>query len=173
MDELVAVGKITSTHGLRGYMKVLPLTDNLDRFNDLKEVFVVGNTFQQTMIIKDVQLNTHKNLVYILFEGITNVDQVTSLRNSLIKIPLKEVPILPADSYYHYQIVGLKVYDLEDIYLGKVEQIIATGANDVYLLGDTNTNKAILIPALKAVVKSIDIENQKMIVDPPSGLLDI
>lgn len=173
MQEYIAVGKITSTHGLRGFVKVMPLTDSIHRFKELKKVTIETGHKKLHMEIKIAQLNEHKNMAYVLFEGIDDVDQAQLLRNSLMLIPKEEVPQLPEYSYYHFEIIGLAVYDESDTYLGKVNQILETGANDVYVLADTSTDKPILIPALKTIVKTIDLEKGKMIINPPPGLLDI
>ncbi len=173
MEELIAIGKITSTHGLKGFLKVIPLTESLDRFKDIKNLLAVSDNGKQIPLeIAHLDFQPHKNMVHIQFVGYEHVDKAASLANYYLKISKDEVPQLPEGSYYHYEIVGLKVFLLNGKYLGKVKSILETGANDVYLLEDTDSKNPVLIPALKSVVKSIDLQGKKMLIDPPAGLLE-
>jgi 16S rRNA processing protein RimM len=172
-EELIAVGKITNTHGVKGYVKVFPLTDNLERFYQLNKVMLVLGDHRREEAIDQVKLNIHKNAAYILFKGISDISGAGSLKNSLIMIPKSQLVSLPENTYYHFQIIGLQVYLQQGDYLGQIMQILETGANDVYMLEKETGSKPILIPALKSIVKEIDLEQGKMIVDPPPGLLDI
>jgi 16S rRNA processing protein RimM len=171
--ELIAVGKIVNTHGVKGYVKVFPLTDNLERFCRLSKVLLVLGEYRREEAIDQVRLDSHKNNVYLLFKGITDKSLADPLKNSLIMIPKSQLVPLPENTYYHFQLIGLQVYLQEGAYLGKIKQILETGANDVYLVENEPGDKPILIPALKSIVKEIDLEQGKMIVDPPPGLLDI
>ena len=109
-------------------------------------------------------------MVMLKFKGIDDINQAEALRNLYIKINRKDAVKLPKDSYFIVDLLGLEVYTVQDQLLGTVYDIFPTGSNDVYVVKD-ELGKQILIPALKTVIKNIDIENKKIIVELPEGLI--
>lgn len=168
MIEYLDIGKVINTHGVRGEVKVLPLTDDPRRYNLLKCLFIDHKDKLEKISIESVRYQN--NLVLIKFTGIETLDDAEKLKNKVLKIYRKDAVKLPEGSYFICDIIGLKVFNMLGKELGTVKNILKTGSNDVYVVD--NKEKEILIPALKAVVKSIDIEEGKMLVDLPEGILE-
>lgn len=168
MVEYLEIGQIVNTFGIAGMVKVKPFTDDITRFEKLKTVLVDKNgTFVEYEI---EQVKYHKQMVMLKFKGIEDINQAEKLRNLYLKINRKDAVKLPKDSYFIVDLLGLEVYTVENELLGTVNDIFPTGSNDVYVVKD-ELGKQILIPALKTVIKNIDIENKKIIVELPEGLV--
>lgn len=160
------IGKIINTQGLKGEVRVLPLTDDVKRFDDAKFVFIDD----QKLIKTDVEhVRYQKDLVIIKFKNIDTIEDAEKLKNTYILIDRKNAIKLSNDRYFVCDIIGLLVYSTDDCFYGEITDVIQTGSNDVYVV--KNHNKEILIPALKTVVKEIDINNGRMVVELPEGLI--
>lgn len=170
--EYIRVGKIINTHGIRGDVKVLPLTDNIKRFEKLKSVFIEDG--KDCLIIEKVWYS--KGFVMLKFKGYDNINDVLKYKDKYIVIEEKDAVKLPEDSYFIYQIIGLDVYCSDGRKIGKIVEVLQPGSNDVYVVEEidivNNVKKEHLIPAIKDVVKHIDIENKKMIIEPIEGLIE-
>lgn len=151
----VIIGRIGAPHGVRGEVRIIPLTDFPDRFQNLKSVFIDE---QIKLEINNVKYN--KQFIILKFKGIDNRSDIDPLKGKLIQVDRKDVPPLAAGEYYNFDIIGLEVYNEKKERLGKIEQILKTGSNDVYIAN--NAGKQTLIPALKKVVTNIDIEVGRM-----------
>lgn len=158
MDKLITIGKVLAPHGVRGDVRVMPLTDFPERFRSLKTALFDDGT---TLKIKDV--NYHKNFVLLKFDGLENKNDVEFLRGKLLQVEKKDLFPLPKGHYYIFDILGLNVYDQEGISLGKITDVLQTGSNDVYVV-EKEDAKPLLIPALKQVVLNIDMDEKKVIV---------
>ncbi|NMB96893.1 MAG: 16S rRNA processing protein RimM [Clostridiaceae bacterium] len=165
------IGKIVKTHGVKGELKVLPLTDYVERFFDLKWAFV-GNEDDNLRKYSFEKVRLQKNLVIVKFRGINNKTEAEVLKDNFIKVDRENAIKLPEDTFFICDIIGCEVLD-EDTgnKLGVVYEVLQTGSNDVYVLKSDNS-KEILIPALKTVVKKVSLEDQKIWVKLPLGLLD-
>ena len=157
-EELISIGKIVAPHGVRGDVRVIPLTDFPERFRKTKRVFCDGGL---VLDIENVKYN--KQFVLLKFCDVNSMDEAEKLRNKHISLPKEELVKLPKDHYYQFEIIGLNVFSDQDEYLGKVSEILQTGSNDVYVVRKEGC-KDLLIPALKAVVISIDVPASKMTV---------
>lgn len=166
MKEYIKVGKIVNTHGIKGCMKCLPLTDDMERFDELEYVYTEKDNTKRKII--DVWYR--KNMVYIMLENINDMNTAESFRDTFISIFDDQLRELPENSYYLFDLEGMEVYSTEGEYLGKINIVYQTGANDVYEI--INKNKSFLIPAVKDVVKEVDIENKKMVINVIEGLLE-
>ncbi|MGD9567427.1 MAG: ribosome maturation factor RimM [Sedimentibacter sp.] len=166
MKEYIKVGKIVNTHGIKGCMKCLPLTDDMERFEELEYVYTEKDNVKRK--ISDVWFR--KGMVYIMLENINDMDTANSFKNTFISIFENQLKELPEDSYYLFDLEGMEVYSTDGEYLGKINVIYQTGANDVYEI--VNKNKSFLIPAVKDVVKEVNKENKKMIINVIEGLLE-
>jgi 16S rRNA processing protein RimM len=165
--ERIIIGKVLSPHGVKGEVRVLPLTDFPERFQKTKSVWSdARNTYLEIENIRE-----QKEYLLIKFAKVNNRDQAEELTNSYLTIDREQLMELSPGHYYHFQIIGLRVYDLEGSYLGEVTDILETGANDVYVVRRTG-KKDLLIPALKIIVKEIDIKEKQMIVQLLPGLDD-
>lgn len=167
MPANIIVGRILSSWGVRGEVKILPLTYSTDRFSEVSEVVVLINGEKKTLTIEDYRV--HGRFVIIKFSEINSPEEARLYRGLDILIPDKQSPPLPDGVYYHYQIIGLHVYTNNNRYLGQIHSIIETCGNDVYVVkGD----KEYLIPATEEFIKEIDLEKKTMIIEPMEGLLE-
>lgn len=158
MTTLIAVGKIVAPHGVRGDLRVVPLTDFPERFHSLKRIYLDDNAMATVEAIK-----FHQQFVLVKLYECNTRDEAELLRGKYIQIPQEEVMPLPAGHYYLFEIMDCKVYTEEGDYLGTVTDIVQTGSNDVYTVTAEN-GATRLIPALREVVRSIDIAGKKIVV---------
>jgi 16S rRNA processing protein RimM len=175
MLEFLSVGKIVNTHGIKGEVKILPLTDYPERFEELKWVYMDfmpnKKTSENLQKIEIESVKYFKNTVILKFKGIDNIDSALALKNVELKVDRKHAVKLPKDSYFICDLLECDVYNENDIKLGNMIDIIKTGSNDVYVVKPMQ-GKDILIPALKKVILDINIKDKKIKVQLPEGLLD-
>ena len=167
MLEYLSIGQIINTHGLRGAVKVYPLTDDISRFEKLKEVYVEENDGIVKYKVESVKFLS--STVSVKLKGVDSEEAANKLRGSYIKVDRKSAVKLPKDSYSICDLIGLEVYDEKGLLIGTVKDVLQTGSNDVYVI--QSSGKDILIPALKDIVKKIDLENKKILVEMPEGLI--
>lgn len=167
MLEYISIGQIVRTHGIRGDVKVYPLTDNIERFDKVDYVYIEEDSRLVTLNVANVKYL--KNMVIIKFKGIDDVQSAERLRNKYIKVHRKDAVKLPEDTFLICDLIGHNVYDETGEYLGKVADVFQTGSNDVFVV--KSEDKEILIPGLKSIFKEVDMKNKKMIVELPEGLV--
>ncbi|MDX9873083.1 MAG: ribosome maturation factor RimM [Clostridia bacterium] len=165
----IKIGQIINTHGNKGELKIYPLTDGLSRFEELGHVFIHHQGVYREYQVKGVRF--YKELVLMTLDEVPDMNAAEKLKTLYLELPETELKDLPAGHYYIYQLVGLNVYEQER-FLGKITDVVKTGSNDVYMLEGTERKKALLIPALKEVVKEIDLAAGRMEVVLPEGLED-
>lgn len=158
------IGQIVNTFGIKGFVKVVPYTNNVERFEKLKNVYIKEKKFE----IEEVKYQ--KNMVLLKFKGIDKIEDAENLRNSYIEIDRKDGIELEEGEYYIVDLIGLEVYTDEGVLLGNIDDIYNTGSNDIYVVKD-ELGKQILIPAISDVIKNINIEEKKIIVHLLEGLL--
>ncbi|MCK8827113.1 ribosome maturation factor RimM [Natroniella acetigena] len=166
-EELITIGQITRHQGNKGEARVIPLTDYPERFEYLDRVYLVKDDQTKDEVMVE-EIRYHKQFIIIKFAGIDDIGEIMAYKNFYLQIPQAEVVELPENNYYLYDIIGLEVYTVQDEYLGQVEEVLETGANDVYVV--TKDGNEILIPATLEVVLEIDLEQGRMEVKLPSGL---
>ncbi|MHB9096157.1 MAG: ribosome maturation factor RimM [Eubacteriales bacterium] len=166
---LISVGEIINTHGIKGELKVRPLTDFPERFETSSVLLMEkdGQTKQLTV----ERARPQKNMLIIKFKEIPDMDSAEELKGGMLKITRDQLPELPEDTYYIFEIIGLEVRTEDGRILGRVRDITQTGSNDVYIVA--GQTKEYLIPGLKEVVKSLDKEKGVMVIKPLDGLLEI
>jgi len=169
VNELVSIGRIVGTHGYKGTLKVQPLTDFPERFQKLEQIDLSQG--KKVTRHKIESCNPYKELLLMKLEGIDDLETAQLYRNALLGVDEKDVFPLPPGYYYHFQLVGLAVYDMEKGYLGVLKEVLETGANDVYAV-KSEAYGEILLPAIKDVILDIDLTAQKMTVKLLDGLLD-
>jgi 16S rRNA processing protein RimM len=167
--EWVTIGKVVAPFGIRGELKVRSFTDIPDRFVALDAVYLSPGYVSYT--IEGVRPYKGGDMQLLKLRGIDDATGAESVRGSDICVPLSALPQLPPNFYYQHDIVGLRVFDLDGTLIGVIEDIMVTGGNDVYIIKAPDS-KQILIPAIKDVVKQIDLIRQVMYIDPIKGLLD-
>lgn len=167
--ELVSIGKIVGTFGYKGMVKVVPLTDFPERFKKLDKVKLVHNDKVLDMTVETTR--PHNNLFLFKLKGIESKEEAIEYKNAFLKVTEEEIYTLPEGYYYHFQLKGMDVYDGKRGYLGKLIDILETGANDVYVVKSDKYGE-VLIPAIKQVINSVDVENKTMQVTLLEGLID-
>lgn len=170
--EPIAVGRIKGPHGIKGEVKILSLTDFPSRFKPGLVLYISPPLGQlQWLTIESIKPKA-KDII-IKFENIDTREQAESLKGRLIEVSVDELEDLPEGEYWQFQIIGLEVYTIDKVYLGRISDILQTGANDVYVVKPAESEKEqILIPAVKQVVKKVDLEKGVLIVEPMPGLLE-
>lgn len=157
MEDYLSVGQISKPHGIKGEVKVIPLTDDIKRFRKLKKVYIDGN--EKTIVWCKMQVDR----VILKIEGIDTIEAAEILRNKYIQVKREEAVRLPKDSYFVTDLVSCTVYDTLENKIGKIYDVIKTGSNDVYWIKD---EKEVLIPALKDIVLEVDIDSHRIVIRP-------
>lgn len=170
MEDLLHVGIITSTHGVRGEVKVYPTTDDPRRFRRLKEV--VLDTGKEKMNLEIEGVKFFKQFVILKFKGLDNINDIEKYRQKSLYVTRKNAVRLQRDEYFIADLIGLKVQDEDGKELGTVKDVIETGANDVYEV-EMADGKSLLLPAIKQCILNVDVENGTMQVHVLEGLLDL
>ena len=166
----IPVGRITKVHGLKGELKFYPSMEDT-WIADAKQIRLSRNNPVQKFAEHHIQSVRGKDIPLIIkFKKIDSIEAAGKLVGQTLYILRGEFPDLPEDEYYWFQIEGLRVYDKDGHYYGKIEQIIRTGSNDVYVVRDDA--KELLLPMIDSVVKTIDLEAGKLIFHPVEGLLE-
>lgn len=164
------VGIITSTHGVRGEVKVYPTTDDPRRFRRLKEV--VLDTGREKLNLEIEGVKFFKQFVILKFKGLDNINDIEKYRQKSLYVTRKNAVRLQRDEYFIADLIGLKVQDEDGKELGTVKDVIETGANDVYEV-EMADGKSLLLPAIKQCILNVDVENGTMQVHVLEGLLDL
>lgn len=168
MTEYFEIGQIVNTFGIKGMVKVKPFTNNIKRFDDLKNVYIKNRKEKKEYQIEEVKY--HKNMVLIKFKGIETPEDANLLRESYLLIDRSKEEPLEDGNYYIVDMIGIEVYSDKGELLGNLEDIFNTGSNDIYVVKD-NQGKQILLPAISEVIKQIDIEKRKITVHLLPGLI--
>ncbi len=170
VEKMFTVGKIVNTHGIKGEVKVIPITDDPKRFERLKEIYIERKEMQRYKI---EGIRYHKKFVLIKFEGIDTLNDAELFKNATLKINKEDSLPLGNDEYYIGDLYDLNVKTQDGRILGKLIDIIYTGSNDVYVIKNEETGKELLIPAIKQVIKQVDLENKTMSVELLEGLEEL
>lgn len=168
MEEFLEIGQIVNTYGIKGFAKVVPYTDNIERFTQLKSIYIENKNKLEEFLIEEVKYN--KNLVLLKLKGIETIEQIEKYKNCYIKIPRKDSIPLEENQFFIVDLLGLDVYTIKNELLGKIEDIYPTGSNDIYVVKDEK-GKQILLPAIEDVIKNVDIKNRKITVELIDGLI--
>ncbi len=164
------IGKIVGAHGVKGTIRIQLYAESLEIFEPGSALLVISPGDIETRC-KINWIRPHSSGALLAFRGISSRDQAKALTGSELYVEKIKFPKLEDGAYYWFELVGLNVYTSDDRCIGRLESIIETGANDVYVV--KKNNQEILIPALKSVVRSIDIEQKIMRVELPDGLEEV
>ncbi|MBQ2251129.1 MAG: 16S rRNA processing protein RimM [Lachnospiraceae bacterium] len=170
MENLLRVGVITSTHGVRGEVKVFPTTDDMNRFKKLKTVILDTGKEHKTLNIESVKF--FKNMVILKFKGFDNINDVEMWRQKDLLITRDQAVKLSPDENFIVDLIGLTVMTDEGEKLGVMKDVLQTGANDVYIVKMAD-GKEVLLPAIKDCILNVDLEKGEMLVHVLDGLLDL
>lgn len=168
MKQLMEIGQIVNTYGIKGFVKVVPFTDNISRFEDLKTVYVETKKGLETFQIEEVKYS--KNTVLLKLKGIDDINIAENYRNCYLKIDRENAVKLPEDTYFIVDLLGMTVETDDGVNLGKIIDVYPTGSNDIYVVKNED-GKQVLLPAISQVIRKVDIQNKKMIVHLIDGLI--
>jgi 16S rRNA processing protein RimM len=157
MAELFKIGQIVNTHGVKGEVKVYPLTEDVNKFKRLK-VVLIGGVEKNILGVK-----FQKDRVILKIEGIDSMNDAETYKQKYIEIPREKEPELPPDTYYVVDLKECTVYDTNEKEIGRIFDVISTPNNDVYWIKEP---KELLIPVLRDIVLSVDIESKKVVIKP-------
>ena len=169
MDNYLRVGVISSTHGIGGEVKVFPTTDDNKRFKKLKQVFL--DTGKEYLELEVERVRFFKQMVIVKFKGINNINDIEKYKGKDLLVTREQAVPLEENEYFIYDIIDALVVDEEGKEIGVLKEVLATGANDVYVVEMPN-KKEILLPVIDDCVLDIDIENKKVTAHIMAGLVD-
>lgn len=167
MEDLLKVGVITTTHGVRGEVKVFPTTD-AERFMELEYVILDTGREKRELTIQNVKF--FKNLVILKFEGIDNINDIEKYKGKELWVPREEAQELDEDEYYIGDLIGMDVLLEDGTRFGSLKDVMETGANDVYVV-EAEEGKEVLLPAIHDCIMDVDIEKNAMTIHLMKGLL--
>lgn len=168
MTEYFEIGQIVNTFGIKGMVKIKPFTDDINKFDKFKKIYIKKENTKKEYQIEEVKY--HKQMVLMKLKGINTPEEADLLRGSYLIINRGDEEPLEEGTYYIVDLLGSEVYTDEDVLLGKLEDIYNTGSNDIYVVKD-ELGKQVLLPAISDVIKNIDIKNKKITVHIVSGLM--
>lgn len=157
------IGEIVAPHGMKGHVRVKHWTDDLERLLEIDEVYL-GEDAMLWMIEESF---IHKNLVVMKIQGIDTRDQSEALRGTILSIPYEARKQLQEDEFFLSDLIGLDVHTMDEVFLGKVEDVISTGSHEVLVIA--NDEREIMIPFVREFVK--DVSADGIIVDPIKGMI--
>ncbi len=159
----IVVGRVIAPWGIKGEVKVEVMTDFPDRFSPGEEVYIDGRP------LSIERSRGHKGRVILKLTPVDSIEAAERLRGRWLEIPESKLRPLPQDQYYQFQLMGLEVWNTEGELLGRIADILPTGSNDVYLV--RGEQGELLIPAIEDVVKSVELEKGRIVVELIPGLL--
>ena len=165
MEQFLQVGAITSTHGIRGEVKVFPTTDDPARFKKLKKVILDTGKRQIDMEIQSVRFFKQ----FVIVKLIDNINDVEQYKGSPLFVSRENAVSLEENEYYIADLIGMEVFT-EEGHFGIVKDVMETGANEVYII-DSDVHGEVLVPAIKQCIENVDVENGKMQIRLLEGLI--
>lgn len=170
-NNLFNVGKVVNTHGIKGEVKVIRITDFEERFSSGQKLFWLNSNEEDQKELTVASHRKHKNFDMLYFEEIKDLTDAEKLKGGMLKVGKEDLTELEEGEYYYHEIIGCTVYTMDEKELGKVKEILSPGANDVWVI-QRYEKKDLLIPYIEDIVKKIDIENKEIYIDPMEGLLE-
>ena len=167
MEQFLQVGVISSTHGIRGEVKVFPTTDDPVRFKKLKNVLLDTGREQLELEVQSVKF--FKQFVIVKFKGIDNINDIEVYKGKRLLIPREDAVALGKDEYYIADLIGMEVFT-EEGRLGVLKDVMETGANEVYIIA-SDEHGEVLVPAIRQCILDVDIKEKKMKIHLMEGLI--
>ena len=154
----VLIGKIVGAHGIKGTNKICSYAESLSLFTPGSTILIRDNRGREADYEID-WIKPHTGTPLLALKGIADRDQAKALVGGKLFIRQSEMPELDEDTFYWFELIGIDVFTIEDKHLGRIESIIETGSNDVYVVN--NGAKEILIPAIESVILNVDLEQKR------------
>ncbi len=167
MEQFLQVGVISSTHGIRGEVKVFPTTDDPMRFKKLKKVLL--DTGRERLELEVQSVRFFKQFAIVKFKGIDNINDIERYKGKGLFVPREDAVPLGEDEYYIADLIGMEVFT-EDGHFGVVKDVMETGANEVYIV-ESDKHGEVLIPAIRQCVLDVNVEGKKMKIRLMDGLI--
>jgi len=165
-----SVGRIVNTHGIKGELKIVPLTDFPEkRFLQGEVVYLFEDNNNYPIELRISSMRNHKNMLIIKFNGYDNINEVEKWKGKMLHVSEIQLHELEEGEYYYHQIIGAKVVTTENESIGNVIDVLSYPANDVWLIKDTNGNE-LLIPVVDEIIKDVDIANKLITIKWMEGL---
>lgn len=168
-DSLYDVGKIINTHGICGEVRVIRITDFDDRFDVGNTLYVEYNNDLIPLTIEGHR--KHKQYDLLHFQGYDRIEDVERFKNTYLKINEEQLTELNEGEFYYHEIIGCEMVTTNGKLVGNIDHILSPGANDVWVVKQDD-GKELLIPYIKDIVKQVNVEEKKVIIEPMEGLLD-
>ena len=168
MEKQLQVGVISSTHGIRGEVKVFPTTNDVNRFKQLKQVYLDTGREQMPLEIEHVKF--FKQFAILKFKGIDNINDIERYRGKSLLIDREDAVELEEDEYFIADMLGMEVYTEDGSLFGSLKDVMETGANDVYVI-DTKEHGEVLVPAIRDCILDVDVEADRMTIHLMEGLI--
>ena len=169
MEQLLQVGVISSTHGVRGEVKVFPTTDDVNRFKKLKKVILDTGKEQKELEIQGVKF--FKQMVILKFKGIDNINDIEKYKGKSLYVTREHAVKLKKDEYFIADLIDMRVMLEDGTEFGTLTDVMKTGANDVYCI-QTEKYGEVLVPAIGECICQVDVEARKMIIHLMPGLVE-
>ena len=169
MEERFQVGVITSTHGIKGEVKVFPTTDDAKRFK--KNMELILDTGKEELLLSVENVKFFKQFVILKFKGIDNINDIEKYKTKSLYVTRANAVKLRKDEYFIADLLGIDVWEDNEEKLGTLKDVIETGANDVYVIA-LEDGTELLVPAIKECILDVDVENRKMVIHVMEGLRD-
>lgn len=167
MEQFLQVGVISSTHGIRGEVKVFPTTDDPARFKKLKKVLL--DTGKERIELEIQSVKFFKQFVIVKFRGIDNINDIEKYKGKSLMVPREDAVQLEEDEYYIADLIGMEVYT-DGGRFGTLKDVMETGANEVYII-DSDEHGEVLVPAIQDCILDVDVEKQTMKIRLMDGLI--
>jgi 16S rRNA processing protein RimM len=171
-DNLIAVGRIIGTHGIKGQLRLFSYSGNLESLQAARDVYLrsPAGVDRKVLLTRAVD---HSGKILLTLDGLNTIEQVQDLTGFELFLHRDQFPVPDADEYYWQDLLGMSVVTTEGQALGVIKDILETGANDVYLVHDDSNGREYLIPAISSVVINVNVTAKTMIITPLEGLLDL
>lgn len=169
--EFLKVGKIVNTHGIKGEVKVLRITDFEERFEVGTSLWIKENNPDSLVHVTVDGHRIHKNFDLLHFEKYDNINDVEQFKGCMLVIKKEHLTPLEENEFYYHEIIGCKVILTDGEGIGEVTEILSPGANDVWVV-KSKDNKEFLIPYIEQVVKEVNVDSKQIIIEPMEGLLE-
>lgn len=172
---MVLIGKIVAAHGIKGAVKVISYAESIDIFRSIDVLWTTSDSQSEHRTYDRLKVNwikPHKNSIRMGLSKIGDRNQAEAMVGRELFLEKSRLPELEDDTYYWFDLIGLNVMTAKDEVLGRIEAILPTGGNDVYVVKgcDDNNRNEVLIPAVASVIRRIDLAKKIMVVDLPEGL---
>ena len=161
LEKRVVIGAIVAPHGVRGEFRIIPLTENPDMFSRLEYLFL-----EDGRKLSLIAARFHKNVFLVKAKEVNTMDEAEMLKGKKVLIDSTDLPPLKEDQFYVSDLIGFSVFNEEGLMLGKLSDVLATGSNDVFVIKKIDGGE-ILVPALKANIKEINMAEKSILVRLP------